>query len=81
MFVDVPFESAVPNVGMGVLKTQASELAHSLIVWWELSGRRDPTQKPWMFTADQVWPSSSQLLDPYGVHVAEVMLHCATQKA
>ena len=59
---------------MGVLKTQASELAHSLIVWWELSGRRDPTQKPWMFTADQVWPSSSQLLDLYGVHVAEVML-------
>ena len=69
----VPFESALPNVGMGVLKTQASELAHSLIVWWELSGRRDPTQKPWMFTADQVWPSSSQLLDLYGVHVAEVM--------
>ena len=57
-----------------MLKTQASELAHSLIVWWELSGRRDPTQKPWMFTADQVWPSSSQLLDLYGVHVAEVML-------
>ena len=57
-----------------MLKTQASELAHSLIDWWELSGRRDPTQKPWMFTADQVWPSSSQLLDPYGVHVAEVML-------
>ena len=70
----VPFESAVPNVGKGVLKMQASELAHSLIVWWELSGRRDPTQKPWMFTADQIWPSSSQLLDPYGVHVAEVML-------
>ena len=57
-----------------MLKTQASELAHSLIDWWELSGRRDPTQKPWMFTADQVWPSSTQLLDPYGVHVAEVML-------
>ena len=74
MFAVVPFESALPNVGMGVLKTQASELAHSLIVWWELSGRRDPTQKPWMFTADQVWPSSSQLLDLYGVHVAEVML-------
>ena len=68
-----PLESAVPNVGMGALNTQTLQLAHALIVWWELSGRRDLTQKPWMFTPGGRWPTAAEDLDPYGIWIAEVM--------
>ena len=57
----MPLEIAVPS-------TQA------LLFWWETEGRRDPAQKPWMFTADRTWPQPDDALDPYGVLVAEVML-------
>ncbi|QNJ24498.1 A/G-specific DNA glycosylase [Synechococcus sp. SYN20] len=57
----MPLEIAVPS-------TQA------LLSWWETEGRRDPVQKPWMFKADGLWPDPDDLLDPYGVLVAEVML-------
>ncbi len=56
----MPLEIAVPS-------TQA------LLSWWETEGRRDPVQKPWMFKADGLWPDPDDLLDPYGVLVAEVM--------
>ena len=57
----MPLEIAVPS-------TQA------LLSWWETEGRRDPVQKPWLFKADGLWPDPDDLLDPYGVLVAEVML-------
>ena len=41
--------------------------------WWEVHGRKDPALKPWMFKADGLWPDPDDLLDPYGVLVAEVM--------
>ena len=39
-----------------------------------MHGRRDPGQKPWMFTAVQSWPGPDQSLPPYGIWIAEVML-------
>ena len=51
------------------------------LAWWELRGRRDPFQKPWMFKADGQWPAPDEGLHPYPIHVAEVMLHFATQEA
>ena len=50
------------------------ELSRALLAWWEKHGRRDPEQKPWMFTADQTWPLPAEVLFPYGVWIAEVML-------
>ena len=50
------------------------ELSRSLLVWWERHGRRDSAQKPWMFTADQRWPQPDEVLSPYGIWIAEVML-------
>jgi len=52
----------------------APALQASLLVWWELHGRRGLDQKPWMVTADGRWPECGEALDPYGVFVAEVML-------
>ena len=34
----------------------------------------DPAQKPWMFTADYAWRRPEELLSPYGIWIAEVML-------
>ena len=45
-----------------------------LLQWWERHGRRDPAQKPWMFTPDGNWPAPGDALDPYGIWIAEVML-------
>ena len=59
----------------------APELSHSLLAWWVVHGRKDPALKPWMFTADGQWPAPDEALNSYPIHVAEVMLHCATQKA
>ena len=60
------------------LSELAPALSHSLLVWWEVHGRKDSALKPWMFTKDGRWPESSQLLDPYGIWIAEVMLYSAT---
>ena len=50
------------------------ELSGPLLSWWEMHGRKDPAQKPWMFTADQTWPLPYEVLSPYGIWIAEVML-------
>ena len=50
------------------------ELMRALLAWWEVHGRKDPAQKPWMFTKDGRWPDPDDLLDPYGIWIAEVML-------
>ena len=52
----------------------ASTMARTLLAWWEINGRRDRAQKPWMFTAAGRWPTAAQDLDPYGIWIAEVML-------
>lgn len=48
-------------------------LAQALLAWWELNGRRDPAQKPWMFTAAGAWPQPGEQLGLYGIWIAEVM--------
>ena len=53
------------------------ELSRALLAWWEKHGRRDPEQKPWMFTSDQTWPLPTEVLSPYGIWIAEVMRHFA----
>ena len=50
------------------------ELSGPLLSWWEVNGRRDPEQKPWMFTADRTWPQPDVVLSPFGIWIAEVML-------
>ena len=51
-----------------------SSQAEQLLGWWQACGRRDPAQKPWMFTADGTWPLPEDSLSPYGIWIAEVML-------
>ena len=51
-----------------------SSQAEQLLGWWQTDGRRDPAQKPWMFTADGTWPLPEDCLSPYGIWIAEVML-------
>ena len=51
-----------------------SRMSLSLLAWWEVHGRRDPLQKPWMFMPGRRWPQPDQWLSPYGVWIAEVML-------
>ncbi len=60
------------------LKELASRMSLSLLAWWEVHGRRDPLQKPWMFMPKRRWPQPDQWLSPYGVWIAEVMLYSAT---
>ena len=52
----------------------ARELTGSLLAWWEVSGRKDPTQKPWMFTKEGRWPEPEEHLSALECWVAEVML-------
>ena len=54
--------------------TDSVDLSACLLSWWQVQGRRDPVQKPWMFTADGRWPAPDEGLNPYPIHVAEVML-------
>ena len=51
-----------------------SSQAEQLLGWWQAYGRRDPAQKPWMFSADGTWPLPEDSLSPYGIWIAEVML-------
>lgn len=59
------------------LSALTPELSRALLAWWEKHGRRDPEQKPWMFTSDQTWPLPTEVLSPYGIWIAEVMRHFA----
>ena len=52
----------------------ATTMTAALLMWWEESGRRDPAQKPWMFTLDARWPVPDEHLSVYGCWIAEVML-------
>ena len=56
------------------LNAIAPELSDALLGWWEVHGRKDPALKPWMFLKTCQWPKPLQLLDPYGIWIAEVML-------
>ena len=49
-------------------------LRHALLAWWEEHGRRESSQKPWMFTAKGAWPHRQDTLNPYPVWIAEGML-------
>ena len=59
---------------MDELSAWTPELSRSLLAWWEMHGRRDPEQKPWMFTPEGTWSEPYEHLNPYPIHVAEVML-------
>ena len=56
---------------LSAVRQQSSSI---LLEWWQAHGRRDPQQKPWMYRADTSWPLPNQLLSPYGIWIAEVML-------
>ena len=59
--------------GSSDLSEIATELCYSLLAWWEVHGRKDPVLKPWMFTPEGKWPEPCEHLNPYPIHVAEVM--------
>ena len=56
------------------LSVLAPDLRCSLLGWWEIHGRRNPDQKPWMFTAEGRYPEPGEPLDAGGIWIAEVML-------
>ena len=56
------------------LSAGAAPLTRALLAWWDGHGRKDPAQKPWMFTHVGCWPPAVDDLDPYGIWIAEVML-------
>ena len=49
-------------------------MRQQLLEWWEVHGRRDPAQKPWMFAKDGRWPGPGEELHVLECWVAEVML-------
>ena len=55
------------------LRALAPELSQSLLAWWEVHGRRDPAQKPWMFTAEGRYPEPGEPLDVGGIWIASEM--------
>ena len=65
----------------GLSSGMAPLMTRALLAWWEGHGRKDPAQKPWMFTHAGCWPSAVDDLDPYGIWIAEVMLYSATYMA
>jgi A/G-specific adenine glycosylase len=76
-----PFASATPVLGFvhtggmsELFAHSAAAEARSLLSWWVVHGRREPSLKPWMFTSELLWPQPEQELDPYGIWMAEVML-------
>ena len=58
----------------GLSAGAAPLMTRALLAWWDMHGRKDPAQKPWMFTHAGCWPSAVDDLDPYGIWIAEVML-------
>jgi len=56
-------------------------MAQHLLGWWQINGRCDSAQKPWMVNLAGRWPTVTDELDLYGIWIAEVMLHFAIQKA
>ena len=58
----------------GLSAGAAPPMTRALLAWWDGHGRKDPAQKPWMFTHAGCWPSAVDDLDPYGIWIAEVML-------
>ena len=56
------------------LSALAPELSQSLLEWWEIHGRKDPSVKPWMFTKDGRWPEPDEELDVWKCWVAEMIL-------
>ena len=58
----------------GFVAASASERVTQLLAWWKAHGRKEPALKPWMFRADGTWPAAEEVLNPYGIWIAEVML-------
>ena len=57
----------------GFFAASASKRVTQLLAWWQVHGRKDPALKPWMFRADGTWPAAAEVLNPYGIWIAEVM--------
>jgi len=53
------------------LRGRGPELRQQLLAWWEIHGRHGI---PWKLTAEGRRPADGEVLDPYPVFVAEVML-------
>ena len=58
----------------GLSAGAAPLMTRALLAWWDMHGRKDPAQKPWMFTPAGQWPTAVEDLDLYGIWIAEVML-------
>ena len=69
----VPRQASTFDLALNDGKFQAAVLGRQLLMWWQFHGRKDPSLKPWMFTADGRWPAPDEALNPYPIHVVEVM--------
>ena len=56
------------------LREIAPQLSQSLLAWWQHHGR---SGIPWKLLPGGLSPTPEQQLDPYGIWIAEVMLHSA----
>ena len=65
---------AAASKGPSEIGASAPLLRRTLLAWWELNGRLNQTQKPWMFTPAGRWPAPRERLSCLGIWVAEVML-------
>jgi hypothetical protein len=54
-------------------KVPVLKFSRLLLDWWETHGRNDPALTPWMFTLEGKWPEPCEQVNPYPIHVAEVM--------
>ena len=70
----VPRQDSTFDLALNDGKFQAAVLGRQLLIWWQFHGRKDASQKPWMFTADGRWPLPDEALNPYPIHMVEVML-------
>ena len=59
---------------MGVISRSVPAMAQHLLGWWQINGRCDSAQKPWMVNRAGRWPTVTDELDLYGIWIAEVML-------
>jgi len=59
------------DLSLAMISARAPELRRSLLAWWEVHGRHEI---PWKLHPNGSRPADGEVLDPYGVFVAEVML-------
>ena len=56
---------------MGVISRSVPAMAQDLLGWWQINGRCDSAQKPWMVNLAGRWPTVTDELDLYGIRIGK----------